>query len=84
MYPLVPGHEVVGTITAIGERVNGLALGQWVGVGWQRGACNQCDCCQQGLQNLCAGSRLTVLAGYGALLIVCESIIDLLCPSRTF
>jgi alcohol/geraniol dehydrogenase (NADP+) len=64
-YPLVPGHEVIGTIIAMGDRVNGLALGQRVGVGWQRGACNQCEWCQQGLQNLCAGSRPTVLAGYG-------------------
>ena len=50
-YPLVPGHEVVGTITAIGERAEGLAIGQRVGVGWQRGACNRCEWCLRGLQN---------------------------------
>src|SRR5262249_37356084 len=42
-----------------------LAVGQRVGVGWQRGACNQCEWCQQGLQNLCAGARPTAVAGYG-------------------
>jgi alcohol/geraniol dehydrogenase (NADP+) len=64
-YPLVPGHEVIGTVTAVGDEVGGLAVGQRVGVGWQRGACNQCEWCRQGLQNLCAGSRPTALAGYG-------------------
>jgi len=64
-YPLVPGHEVIGTIIAVGDNVGSLAVGQRVGVGWQRGACNQCEWCQQGLQNLCAGSRPTALAGYG-------------------
>lgn len=64
-YPLVPGHEVIGMITAIGERVEGLAIGQRVGVGWQRGACNRCEWCSRGLQNLCANSRPTAVAGYG-------------------
>ena len=40
-------------------------VGQRVGVGWQRGACEQCEWCQQGLQNLCAGSCRTPLAGHG-------------------
>ena len=64
-YPLVPGHEVVGTITAVGRAVQNLVVGQRVGVGWQRGACEHCEWCQQGLQNLCAGSRPTPLAGHG-------------------
>lgn len=64
-FPLVPGHEVIGTTTAMGERVDGLAIGQRVGVGWQRGACNRCEWCLCGLQNLCANSRPTAVAGYG-------------------
>jgi uncharacterized zinc-type alcohol dehydrogenase-like protein len=64
-YPLVPGHEVIGTITAVGNDVATLVIGQRVGVGWQRGACNQCEWCQQGLQNLCAGLRPTAVGGYG-------------------
>jgi len=64
-YPLVPGHEVVGTITAVGDEVRTLAIGQRVAVGFQRGACNQCEWCQKGLPNLCAGLRPTPVAGYG-------------------
>src|SRR6516164_9419621 len=63
--PLVPGHEVIGTISAMGDRVNGLVLGQRVGVGWQRGSCNECEWCLQGLQNLCPSARPTAVAGYG-------------------
>jgi uncharacterized zinc-type alcohol dehydrogenase-like protein len=64
-YPLVPGHEVIGTITAVGEDVRNLVVGQRVGVGWQRGSCGQCEWCLQGLENLCGGSRPTPLAGHG-------------------
>ena len=64
-YPLVPGHEVIGTISAMGDRVNGFVLGQRVGVGWQRGSCNECEWCLQGLQNLCPSARPTAVAGYG-------------------
>jgi uncharacterized zinc-type alcohol dehydrogenase-like protein len=44
-YPLVPGHEVVGTIAAIGSDVEGLAIGQRVGVGWHAGSCGHCEWC---------------------------------------
>jgi uncharacterized zinc-type alcohol dehydrogenase-like protein len=64
-YPLVPGHEIVGTITEVGQAAGDLAVGQRVGVGWQRAACNECEWCRQGSQNLCAESRPTPLAGYG-------------------
>ena len=64
-YPLVPGHEVIGTITAVGDAAGGFAVGERVGVGWQRGACNQCEWCRQGLENFCAGHQPTPLAGYG-------------------
>jgi uncharacterized zinc-type alcohol dehydrogenase-like protein len=64
-YPLVPGHEVVGTVTAMGQEVEGFTIGQRVGVGWQRGTCNHCEWCRKGLENLCADSRPTPLAGYG-------------------
>ena len=64
-YPLVPGHEVIGTIAAVGATTGDLAIGRRVGVGFQRGACNQCEWCQKGLQHLCAGLRPTALARYG-------------------
>ena len=47
-YPRVPGHEVVGTIDAVGEGVAGWAQGQRVGVGWHGGQCGYCDSCRRG------------------------------------
>jgi D-arabinose 1-dehydrogenase-like Zn-dependent alcohol dehydrogenase len=45
-YPRVPGHEVVGVIDALGERVTGWEVGQRVGVGWHSGSCGYCDNCR--------------------------------------
>ncbi|MFL6305262.1 MAG: alcohol dehydrogenase catalytic domain-containing protein, partial [Candidatus Sulfotelmatobacter sp.] len=65
VYPLVPGHEIVGTVTAVGNGVRNLQTGQRVGVGWQRGSCGQCEWCRDELENLCTQSQPTCLAGYG-------------------
>ena len=69
-YPLVPGHEVIGTVTAVGSAVEGFSIGQRIGVGWQRGACNRCEWCQQGLQNLCAPRNPLLWQGMAASLIL--------------
>jgi D-arabinose 1-dehydrogenase-like Zn-dependent alcohol dehydrogenase len=45
-YPRVPGHEVIGTIEALGEAVKGWQLGSRVGVGWSPGACGYCAQCR--------------------------------------
>jgi alcohol/geraniol dehydrogenase (NADP+) len=63
-YPLVPGHEIVGTVAAIGERCQ-LALGQRVGVGWQRWACYDCDLCRTGHENLCSRQQATCVGHMG-------------------
>lgn len=47
-YPLVPGHEVVGTISKVGENVKSWKTGQRVGVGWHGGHCFECDPCRRG------------------------------------
>ena len=47
-YPLVPGHEVIGEVTALGEQVSDLKVGQRVGVGWQSGSCQTCRYCRRG------------------------------------
>jgi D-arabinose 1-dehydrogenase-like Zn-dependent alcohol dehydrogenase len=47
-YPRVPGHEVVGTIDAIGDGVSGWTKGQRVGIGWHGGHCGYCDSCRRG------------------------------------
>ena len=51
--PLVPGHEVVGRIAALGPGVTGLAEGQRVGVPWLGHACGHCRYCGMGRENLC-------------------------------
>jgi uncharacterized zinc-type alcohol dehydrogenase-like protein len=53
-YPLVPGHEIVGTIAQKGALVTHLDLGDRVGVGWQCGSCLRCEWCERGDENLCA------------------------------
>src|SRR5262249_55618704 len=47
-WPRVPGHEVVGQIDAIGEHVEGWAVGQRVGVGYLGGSCGHCSYCRAG------------------------------------
>ena len=47
-YPRVPGHEVAGTIDALGAGVLGWSKGQRVGVGWHGGHCGYCDSCRRG------------------------------------
>jgi D-arabinose 1-dehydrogenase-like Zn-dependent alcohol dehydrogenase len=47
-YPRVPGHEIAGTIDALGAGVSGWTVGQRVGVGWHGGHCGYCDSCRRG------------------------------------
>jgi len=66
-YPLVPGHEIVGNVAAVGPEVKHLALGQRVGVGWQRSACLECDLCLAGQENLCRRQQATCMGHHGGL-----------------
>jgi uncharacterized zinc-type alcohol dehydrogenase-like protein len=66
-YPLVPGHEIVGTVVTCGAQVRELRPGQRVGVGWQRGACLGCDLCVAGQENLCPEQEATCLGHPGGL-----------------
>lgn len=52
-YPLVPGHEVVGTVRAVGSNVRHIHVGQRVGVGWQCNACYACEWCLAGEEPNC-------------------------------
>lgn len=58
-YPLVPGHEVVGRIVAMGPSVDWLEIGTVVGIGWQAGSCGHCEWCLTGLEQLCPQSQAT-------------------------
>ena len=64
-YPMVPGHEIVGSVAAAGPEVRGLVPGDRVGVGWQRGACLACEACLSGNENLCAGNEATCVNHFG-------------------
>jgi uncharacterized zinc-type alcohol dehydrogenase-like protein len=58
-HPAIAGHEIVGTVTALGDSVRGLEVGQRVGVGWQAGSCMACDWCVGGETHLCPESVAT-------------------------
>ncbi len=57
--PIVPGHEVVGRVAALGEGVQGLRPGDRVGVPWLAATCGTCFYCRGGLENLCDAARFT-------------------------
>ena len=48
MYPMVPGHEIVGTVTEIGDKVTKVSVGDSVGVGVMVDSCRECTKCKQG------------------------------------
>lgn len=64
-YPFVPGHEIVGTISAIGAQARGVKVGQRVGVGWFAGSCMHCRSCIGGDQHLCASTEETIVGRHG-------------------
>jgi uncharacterized zinc-type alcohol dehydrogenase-like protein len=64
-YPLVPGHEIVGIVSAAGPAVSQLAKGQRVGVGWQSGSCMECEWCVQGEETCCPHQRGTIVERHG-------------------
>lgn len=64
-YPLVPGHEVSGSISAVGEQVRHLAVGDRVGLGWHTGYCMTCEPCLSGDHNLCETARQTIVGNHG-------------------
>ena len=64
VYPLVPGHEIVGTVAEVGADC-ALAPGQRVGVGWQRSSCGECEFCRAGEENLCPRQEATCVGHMG-------------------
>ena len=57
--PLVPGHQIVGTVAGLGEGVTELSVGERVGVPWLGGSCGRCQYCTSGRENLCDAARYT-------------------------
>jgi uncharacterized zinc-type alcohol dehydrogenase-like protein len=64
-YPFVPGHEVIGTVSALGNSVRNFELGQRVGLGWHAGYCLNCQSCHSGDHNLCAKAEPTIAGRHG-------------------
>jgi uncharacterized zinc-type alcohol dehydrogenase-like protein len=64
-FPLVGGHEVIGTVAAVGSNVQGLQEGMTVGLGWHSAYCGQCASCREGDQNLCSTAEGTIVARHG-------------------
>ena len=73
--PVVPGHEVVGTVERAGEGTGRFAAGQRVGAAWLRSACGECRFCLGGRENLCEKARFNGYdadGGYAELMAVPE------------
>jgi propanol-preferring alcohol dehydrogenase len=73
--PLIPGHQVVGAVEAMGPGCRRLARGDRVGIAWLRGTCGHCGFCRGGSENLCDQSRYTGYhehGGYAEFAVVAE------------
>jgi len=64
-YPFVPGHEVTGTVAALGSEAKGLTIGQKVGLGWWSRSCLACHECLSGSQHLCPTVQGTIFGRHG-------------------
>ena len=64
IFPMVPGHEIAGTVQEVGSGVSDLSVGDKVGVGCYVDTCRVCFNCQRGLQNYCLGHTAPTYNGY--------------------
>jgi len=58
-YPIVPGHEIVGRVDALGAGVSSVRIGERVGIPWLGATCGACDYCRDGRENLCDHPQFT-------------------------
>ncbi len=66
-FPLVPGHEIVGIVEAIGVNVTTLKVGDRVGIGYQQEACFDCEYCKSGNEQFCERQKVIGVHCYGGL-----------------
>ncbi|MGF1552697.1 MAG: NAD(P)-dependent alcohol dehydrogenase [Paracoccaceae bacterium] len=64
-YPCIPGHEIVGTVTSVGEGVRRFAVGDTVGVGCMVNSCQTCTPCREGDEQYCEGPKSATLTYNG-------------------
>jgi len=85
-YPAVPGHEIVGRVTAVGSGVKKFKVGETVGVGCLVDSCRTCPDCRSGLEQFCTGMTMTyggmekqlnrpTLGGYAQSIVVTEEFV---------
>jgi uncharacterized zinc-type alcohol dehydrogenase-like protein len=58
IYPIVPGHEIVGRVTVVGEQVTRFKIGDLAGVGCLVDSCRECDNCKRGLEQFCRNGAI--------------------------
>ncbi len=63
IYPVVPGHEIVGRVTKVGDHVKKYKVGDLVGVGCLVDSCRECDNCKEGLEQYCSGGMIGTYNG---------------------
>jgi propanol-preferring alcohol dehydrogenase len=76
IFPVIPGHQVIGTVVSGGKAVRTLKAGIRVGVAWINSACGKCNYCLSGNENLCSEFKATgrdVHGGYAEYMTVNES-----------
>lgn len=64
MYPMVPGHEIVGRVTAVGENVQKFKAGDLAGIGCLVDSCRECDNCRHGLEQFCKKGAIFTYNSY--------------------
>jgi D-arabinose 1-dehydrogenase-like Zn-dependent alcohol dehydrogenase len=65
IFPMVPGHEIAGVVTAVGSEVTTVAVGDRVGVGCMVDSCGECDLCRAGYEQHCARGAVMTYNGIG-------------------
>lgn len=64
IYPLVPGHEIVGKVLQVGDHVKKFKQGDTVGIGCLVDSCRECGNCKEGLEQYCSGGMVFTYSGY--------------------
>ncbi|MBS0591230.1 MAG: NAD(P)-dependent alcohol dehydrogenase [Proteobacteria bacterium] len=92
LYPMVPGHEIVGRVAAVGEQVNKFKVGDLAGVGCMVDSCRTCSSCREGLEQYCEngvtftynarlrGSDALAFGGYSDVIVVDENFVVKISP----
>jgi uncharacterized zinc-type alcohol dehydrogenase-like protein len=87
IYPMVPGHEIIGRVSKIGRQVQKFKIGQLVGVGCMVDSCRECENCKKGLEQYCTGGqsftynsfeqdkKTPTYGGYSKLIVVHEDFV---------